>query len=99
MQQTTEKLRVAIPEIDINSLRAEYAAPTNPIEQDIVEAFEKVFNQEKISIHDDFIRLGGNSLTAIRMISLLDFNIDVRTLLNSRTPHLIAQNIQASTLI
>ena len=62
--------------------------------QQIVEAFEKVFNQEKISIHDDFIRLGGNSLTAIRMISLLDFNIDVRTLLNSRTPHLIAQNIQ-----
>ena len=84
----------ALPEIDINSLRAEYAAPTNPIEQDIVEAFEKVFNQEKISIHDDFIRLGGNSLTAIKMVSLLDFNIDVRTLLNSRTPHLIAQNIQ-----
>ena len=80
----------ALPEIDINSLRAEYAAPTNPIEQDIVEAFEKVFNQEKISIHDDFIRLGGNSLTAIKMVSLLDFNIDVRTLL----PHLIAQNIQ-----
>ena len=84
----------ALPEVDTDNLRAEYVAPTNPIEQKIVEAFEKVFNQKKISIHDDFIRLGGNSLTAIRMISLLDFNIDVRTLLNSRTPHLIAQNIQ-----
>ena len=84
----------ALPEVDTDNLRAGYVAPTNPIEQKIVEAFEKVFNQKKISIHDDFIRLGGNSLTAIRMISLLDFNIDVRTLLNSRTPHLIAQNIQ-----
>ena len=84
----------ALPEVSTDELRAQYVAPTNPIEQKIVEAFEKVFNQKKISIHDDFIRLGGNSLTAIRMISLLDFNIDVRTLLNSRTPHLIAQNIQ-----
>ena len=84
----------ALPEVDTDNLRAEYVAPTNPIEQKIVEAFEKVFNQKKISIHDDFIRLGGNSLTAIKMVSLLDFNIDVRTLLNSRTPHLIAQNIQ-----
>uniref|UniRef100_UPI0025E4FCF8 AMP-binding protein n=1 Tax=uncultured Methanobrevibacter sp. TaxID=253161 RepID=UPI0025E4FCF8 len=84
----------ALPEIDINSLCAEYVAPTNPIEQDIVEAFEKVFNQEKISIHDDFIRLGGDSLTAIKLISHLEnYNITAADILTLHTPHVIAENL------
>ncbi|WP_407374929.1 amino acid adenylation domain-containing protein [Methanobrevibacter sp.] len=84
----------ALPEVEVDSLKTEYAAPTNEAEKMIVEAFEKVFNQEKIGIHDDFISLGGDSITVIRIISLLQKNnlhLNARDILNYKTPYLIAQ--------
>ena len=85
----------ALPEIDLDSLRAEYVAPTNETEKIIVEAFEKVFNQDKISIHDDFTRLGGDSLTAIRLLSYLDdYNISAADVLSLHTPYAIAKTIK-----
>ncbi|WP_296891257.1 AMP-binding protein, partial [uncultured Methanobrevibacter sp.] len=84
----------ALPEVDFDSLHAEYAAPTNKIEEDIVNAFEKVFNQKKISIYDNFSRLGGDSLIAIKVISQLnDYNITAADILNLGTPKEIAENI------
>ena len=89
--------RRALPEIDISSLTVEYVAPINEIEKQIVNAFEVVFNQENIGIYDDFIRLGGDSITAIRVISLLeknDISCSARDILNYKTPYLIAQNAE-----
>ena len=83
----------ALPDVNLDTLQAEYVAPTNEIEKTIVEAFEKVFDRDKISIHDDFINLGGDSLIAIKIISLLNLNINPTTLFNHRTPYNIAQNI------
>lgn len=60
----------------------------------IVEAFENVFEQEKIGIHDDFIRMGGDSITVIRVISLLQKNnvhLTARDILNYKTHYHIAQ--------
>ena len=62
----------ALPDVDFDSLNVEYVAPTTDDEKAIVEAFEEVFNQEKIGIHDDFIKLGGDSLIAIKLISILN---------------------------
>ena len=85
----------ALPKVDIGSLQAEYAPPSNEVEGDIVEAFERVFNQEKISIHDDFIHLGGDSLTAIRLLSYLDdYDITAMDVLSLHTPQAIAKNIK-----
>ncbi|MER2014143.1 MAG: non-ribosomal peptide synthetase, partial [Methanobrevibacter sp.] len=87
--------RRALPEVDFNSLSVEYIAPTNETEKVIVNAFEKVFNQT-IGIYDDFIRLGGDSLTAIKLTSILakqDINIDARELFKAETPHNIAEII------
>ena len=61
----------ALPKVDLNALHTEYVAPVNENEKIIVNAFEKVFNQDKIGIYDDFIRLGGDSLTAIRLLSYI----------------------------
>ncbi|WP_296891363.1 amino acid adenylation domain-containing protein, partial [uncultured Methanobrevibacter sp.] len=84
----------ALPEVDFDSLHAEYAAPTNKIEEDIANAFENVFDQDKISIYDNFSRLGGDSLIAIKIISYLnDYNITVADILNLGTPKAIAENI------
>jgi len=83
----------ALPGVDLDVLRVEYVAPTNGTERDIVKAFEIAFNQSGIGIYDDFVRLGGDSLTAIKIVSLLPFDISVNTILNSRTPYKIAQSI------
>ena len=82
----------ALPDVDLDSLHAEFVAATNETEQTIVEAFEKVFNQ-KIGIYDDFVKLGGDSLTAIKVISLIDMDINPTAIFKDRTPYAIAQNI------
>ena len=84
----------ALPEVDRNSLHEEYVAPRNKKERDIVKAFEKIFNKEKIGIHDDFIRLGGDSLIAIKLLSYLEeYDITTSDIYNLRTPSAIAGNI------
>ena len=84
----------ALPDVDLTSLYADYVAPTTEDEKIIVEAFEKVFNQ-KIGIHDDFVHLGGDSLTAIRLLSYLgDYNITAVDILRLHTPYEIAKNIR-----
>ena len=88
----------ALPNVDLSKLHEEYVAPTNETEKHIVEAFELVFNQKGIGLNDNFIRLGGDSITAIRVISLLeknDISCNARDILNYKTPYLIAQNVQS----
>ncbi|MBQ2831509.1 non-ribosomal peptide synthetase [Methanobrevibacter sp.] len=85
-----------LPEVDLDSLRVEYVAPNNEIEKQIANAFEIVFNQKDIGLNDDFVRLGGDSITAIRVVSLLeknDINCGAGDILNYKTPYLIAQNV------
>ena len=87
--------RRALPHVNLDDLQAEYAAPTNETEKIIVDAFEKVFNQDKIGINDDFTQLGGDSLTAIKLIShLRDYNISAADILSLRTPKAISENIK-----
>ena len=84
----------ALPDVDLVSLRVEYVAPRNNTERDIVDAFEQVFNLDNIGIYDDFIRLGGDSLTAIRLLTFIEgYNISVADVLSLRTPYMIANNI------
>ena len=88
-----------LPEINMTSLRAEYVAPRNKVEKDIVDAFEKVFGQNKISIYDDFTRLGGDSLTAINLLTILgDYNLSAGDILSLRTPHAIADAINKNNV-
>ena len=84
----------ALPKVDIDSLHAEYVAPRTENEKAIVKAFENVFNQENIGIYDDFVRLGGDSLTAIKLLPYLeDYNIAAADILSLRTPQSIANHI------
>ena len=86
--------KYALPEVDRSSLHVEYVAPRNENERIVVEAFEKTFNMEKISIYDDFIRLGGDSLIAIKLSSYLEgHDITLGDILNLRTPIAIADNM------
>jgi amino acid adenylation domain-containing protein len=53
-----------------NSLTTnEYIQPRNHSEKKLSEIWQQVLNKEKIGIHDNFFRIGGNSLIAIRLIA------------------------------
>ena len=91
--------KMALPDVDLNSLHAEYVAPTTENEKLIVDAFEVAFNQKSIGLNDDFVRLGGDSITAIRVISLLEKNnisCTASDILNYKTPYLIAKQVNES---
>jgi len=45
----------------------QYSAPQNKIEKTVAEAWEKVLGREKISIHDNYFEVGGNSLNVIQL--------------------------------
>ena len=86
----------ALPKVELESLQADYVPPTTETEKIVVDSFKAVFNQEKIGIYDDFIQLGGDSLTAIKVTSILlknDIVFNARGILNERTPYRIAKII------
>ena len=91
--------RLRLPAIDDSLLHVDYVAPQSELEKLIVSGFEKVLGQERISIHDDFIHLGGDSLHALRLVSILsDSGITVADVLSLRTPAAIAQNVKATNV-
>ncbi|MBA4496577.1 condensation domain-containing protein, partial [Paenactinomyces guangxiensis] len=51
---------------------AEYVAPTNPIEEMLVRVWQEVLGIEQVGIHDNFFRLGGDSIKAIQIVSQLN---------------------------
>ncbi|EFX56833.1 hypothetical protein HMPREF0849_00002 [Streptococcus sp. C300] len=52
-------------------------------ESKVVKAYRTIFQDEKISLSDNFFNLGGDSIQAIRIISLLsDYNIKVADILS-----------------
>ena len=71
-----------------------YEAPSNELEKTIVNAFEFAFNQ-KIGMNDDFVSLGGTSLTSMIILRYLyDYGIEDIDLFKLRTPKSVAEFIK-----
>jgi len=83
-------------------LGAEYVAPGNSTEQKIAEIWEELLGIHPIGIHDEFLRLGGNSLLAIRVAAELReaFQIEfpLEALLKSPTVSEIALFVEDALL-
>ncbi|MCP4135479.1 MAG: HAD-IIIC family phosphatase, partial [bacterium] len=70
--------RKALPEPDGTFASGiEYVAPRNKTEETLVEIWREVLGVEQPGIHDNFFDLGGHSLKAIKMVSLIGKNLDV----------------------
>lgn len=55
--------KIAIKQLpDLQLQRANYVAPENLLQQQLVAIWESLLGIERIGIHDDFFALGGNSL-------------------------------------
>ncbi len=60
--------RRALPEpIFVN--RDSYTAPRNEIEAQLCKIWQDVIGLEQVGIHANFFRIGGNFISAIRLIS------------------------------
>ena len=46
-----------------------YVAPSNEIEEKLVEIWENILRREKIGVEDDFFSIGGDSIKAVRIVS------------------------------
>ncbi len=71
--------RRALPETGGTGGAAEYAAPRTPVEELLVESWERLLSRERIGIDDNFFRLGGHSLLATQVMSRVreSFSVEV----------------------
>ena len=81
--------RTALPEPEL-SVRTgtEYVEPSSKEEQAMAKVWEKALGLTRVGINDDFFELGGDSIKAIQVVSLLageGLNIEVKDILVHRT--------------
>jgi amino acid adenylation domain-containing protein len=78
--------RSALPE-PAREAAAVYTAPRTPVEEELVRIWTELLGVERIGVHDDFFELGGNSLSAVRMVSeireQLGVELPLRTLFST----------------
>ena len=78
----------ALPEIDF-SVSEEYMPPTTEMEKSMCEMWQDVLGLDQVGISDDFFKIGGNSILAIRLSSLINVRlkceIKVRDIFKFRT--------------
>jgi acyl carrier protein len=61
--------RRALPEPEPVVQSANFVPPSSPTERSLAEIWCEVLNIGEVSIHDNFLAIGGHSLTATRIIS------------------------------
>ena len=85
-----DKKNLPIPDIDC--YRTEYAAPETELEEKLLKAFENVLGFSHLSVNDDFYDLGGDSLRAIQLITVVqDPALNVPLLYRNRTVRALAR--------
>lgn len=68
---------------------ARYRAPSNPTEEILTDIYARVLGHERVGIDDSFFDLGGDSLSAMRLLAginaALNTGVTVRTLFDAPT--------------
>ncbi|MGV8124227.1 MAG: amino acid adenylation domain-containing protein [Candidatus Xenobiia bacterium LiM19] len=93
--------RRALPEPDFTGGEENYAAPRNETEEMLCRMWSNELGVEKVGISDDFFRLGGNSILAIklsnRMTKALQREIPVASLFDLKTIQGISEGLARFT--
>ncbi|WP_017578196.1 non-ribosomal peptide synthetase [Nocardiopsis kunsanensis] len=82
--------RKALPSVDWSEQsRTGYTAPRTSAEHDLAELWCELLGLERVGIHDDFFRVGGDSVGAVRMVSraadVFGTRLQVRTVFDRPT--------------
>ncbi|MGW2237611.1 amino acid adenylation domain-containing protein [Streptomyces sp. NPDC001759] len=65
-----DKRALPLPPAELDQGDTEYVAPATPAERILAEIWREVLGLSRIGVHDDFFRIGGSSLSTVR-VSLL----------------------------
>jgi amino acid adenylation domain-containing protein len=63
--------RKALPDPELADRTDEYAAPQNETEEKLAEIWQEMLEVDRVGIHDDFFDIGGHSLLAISLVSII----------------------------
>ncbi|MGW4633314.1 amino acid adenylation domain-containing protein [Nocardia sp. NPDC004415] len=81
--------RKALPVPDFSSARRSYLAPRTPVEESVAAVFAEVLGSDHVSVDESFFELGGNSLSATKVVarvnSALGCGIALRDLFDAPT--------------
>ncbi|QRY54625.1 amino acid adenylation domain-containing protein [Mycolicibacterium septicum] len=93
--------RRALPAPDYADIGEGYRAPSTAVEEILAGIYANVLGLERVGVDDSFFDLGGDSLSAMRLIASinagLDVDIAVRTLFDAPTVALLAPRIDMAT--
>lgn len=84
--------RKHLPEPVLEKL-AEYVEPSQGIESTIAEAFRRTLGIERVGANDDFFKIGGTSINAIKVVAILSsegHKISYKDLFAAKTPRSLA---------
>ncbi|WP_392562287.1 amino acid adenylation domain-containing protein [Orbus sturtevantii] len=90
--------RLALPEPNFNK-QNNYIAPTNQTEAILCDIYAEVLNvgKNKVGIDDDFFKLGGDSISAILLVSKIRHKLAailaIKDIFTTKTVRLLAKNI------
>jgi acyl carrier protein len=92
--------RRALPAPDLNAYASqEYEAPQGEVEEALAQIWQQLLHVERVGRHDNFFKLGGHSLTAMRlMVHLADemrVRLPIQSILRNSTVARMAGFIEA----
>lgn len=82
--------RSALPRPARTDTLSTYAPPETALEEKLCSAFARTLGIPSVGVHDDFYAIGGDSVNAMSLITGIDEDISIETLLTERTPRRIA---------
>ena len=90
--------RKALPEIDLGNIDSgvEYVAPETDREKTLVRAISEVLDIETVGVLDNFFDLGGDSLKAIELTSVLEeagYTAEIKTIFDSANIKSLAEKL------
>jgi amino acid adenylation domain-containing protein len=71
-----DRLALPVPEPFHSELQRAYAAPQTPMQEFLAAVFADILQLEQVGITDDFFEIGGDSISASRVISILRSRVD-----------------------
>ena len=87
----------ALPAPEYTDTGAGYRAPATPVEEILAGIYAQVLGLERVGVDDSFFDLGGDSLSAMRVIAAINTSLDaglaVRTLFEAPTVAQLAPRI------
>jgi amino acid adenylation domain-containing protein len=77
-----DRRSLPLPSQEATHTRTDYVAPRTPLEGRLAGIWSQVLGADQVGVNDDFLQLGGHSLLAIRVMSIVEKELEVELSLN-----------------